>query len=144
MAKSPGFAPVKLTPPTRSGPVPVFVRVTVCAGALEPTAVVGKLILAEAILTAGIVPVPERVTPFGELDASLGTLRLAVRAPVVLGVKVTLILQVAPGGRTTPLQVSVGMAKSAALLPVMLAGSMVREVLPVFVLVNVTLCAGVV
>jgi len=87
-------------------------------------------------LTIGPVPVPVKVTVCGLLGASSVTVRVPFSSPVAVGLKVTLMVQVALRPRVAA-QVLVW-AKSA--LAVML--EMLRVALPV--LERVTDCAGLV
>jgi hypothetical protein len=55
----------------------------------------------DAAVTGG-TPVPLRATEAGPPAALLATLRVPARAPVVVGVNVTLIVQLAPGASVAP------------------------------------------
>jgi hypothetical protein len=57
------------------------------------------------------MPVPVRGTTSGEVVAELVTVRVALRAPIAVGVKVTVTVQLAPGAKVVRLQGTV-MAKS--------------------------------
>jgi hypothetical protein len=97
--------------------VPVLVRVTVWAvlvistGWLEKARLVGER-LAEPVV---LVPVPERLTVWGLPLALSVMLSEAARLPLADGVKVTLIVQMAPAATLDP-QLLVW-AKSLALVP---------------------------
>ena len=82
------------------------------------------------------MPVPVRLTVCGLLEALSEMLTDALLAPVLVGVKVTLIEQFAVAARVLP-QVFVS-AKSPAFVPVTPIVTSVREALPV--LVSVTDC----
>jgi hypothetical protein len=80
--------------------VPTFVRVTVFAGlvASSPTEPKFKLV-GESF---AVVPIPLNVT-FCGLPAALSlTLNAAVRVPDAVGLKVTLIVQLAPAAKEPP------------------------------------------
>jgi hypothetical protein len=70
----------------------------------------------EERLTAEEVPVPERLTVWGLLLALLVSVNEAMRVPMAEGVKVTLIVQLAPAA-TEPPQVSLSL-KSPEFAPV--------------------------
>ena len=96
--------------------LPVLVRVTLWTGLVVPTDWFPKERLLGERLTAGAVPVPVRLTPWG-LPAALSVIvTAAVRLPVAAGVNVTEIVQLAPALTLLP-QVLLW-AKSAALVPV--------------------------
>ena len=102
-----------------------------------------KLRLLGLKLTTGVVPLPLKVTVCG-LPLALSVMdTLALRLPLALGVKVTLIVQEAPAANVLELlgQVLVW-AKSPLLVPVKAMLLMVRAALPL--LVNVTACAALV
>src|SRR4051812_22480441 len=82
-----------------SGAVPVLVNVVVRAALVVPTSWEPNAWLAGLRLAAGAVPVPDSATACGEPAASSATWRLAARAPLADGVKVTVIVQVAFAAR---------------------------------------------
>ncbi len=82
--------------------LPVFVSVTFCAALVVPTSWLAKVRLAADRLTTGAVPVPVRLMVCG-LPAALSVmLTEAVRVPVAVGVKVTLMVQLAPAATEVP------------------------------------------
>src|SRR5437899_7040839 len=96
-----------------------------------------------AKVTAGAMPVPARDTDCGLPTASSVMFTAAARAPGPAGVKLTLIVQVAPGatelapvGQVLP----AAKAKSAACAPVMVM--LVRLSGAASLLVSVTFCAA--
>jgi hypothetical protein len=116
-------------------PVPEFLRLTLWVLELVKSSVVGNVKDIGDRETAGAVPVPLRLVVCGLSLALSLTDKLAVRAPVALGVKVSVIVQ-------APLAVKVAgqllvCAKSAALTPVMKIELMARAPLPLFVSVTV-------
>jgi hypothetical protein len=86
-------------------------------------------------LTAGVVPVPERLTVCGLPVALSEMLTAAVRAPVAAGVKVTLIEQLPLAATELP-QVLVW-AKSPALVPASAKPVIFKAALPVLLRVIV-------
>src|SRR5207244_8876352 len=81
-----------------SGAPPLFVRVTFCAGLVVPTRWLPKgLLVAESVAVGGVTPVPVSDTDCGLSAASSVMFTVAARAPVAAGVKLTLIVQLAPG-----------------------------------------------
>src|SRR2546425_1149507 len=106
-----------------SGAPPLFVRVTFCAGLVVPTRWLPKgLLVAESVAVGGVTPVPVSDTDCGLSAASSVMFTVAARAPVAAGVKLTLIVQLAPGA-TEPAPVGqvlpAAKAKSEACVPVM-------------------------
>jgi hypothetical protein len=88
----------------------------------------------------GVVPVPERATDWGLPVALSATERLALRLPPAVGLKVTLMLQLALAARVpAPTGQVVVWLKSPALVPVSPMLLMVRGAVPL--LVSVTLWA---
>jgi hypothetical protein len=101
-------------------------RVTVCG-------VVGELVVKSA--TAGAAPVPLTVTACGEPLALSATLIDALKLAAEAGVKVTLMVQVAPAARVAEqLEVS---AKSAVFAPVRVTPDIDKVAVPGFDRVNV-------
>jgi hypothetical protein len=109
--------------------LPVLVTVIVCAGLLVPTGSEGKVGGADK-LTAAPVPVPVRLTLCGLVKALSVIVKVALRAPIALGVKVTLIAQVVPAAKLEP-QVFVSW-KSPEFVPVTPMLEMARLRLPGF------------
>jgi hypothetical protein len=85
------------------------------------------------------VPVPVRETECGLPLALSVTVTEAERVPVAEGLKVTLMMQLAPAATPVP-QVSVS-EKSLVSAPVMVVLEIIRAALPVFF--RVTFCGGV-
>jgi hypothetical protein len=119
--------------------LPLFVSVTVCAALVVPTFCDANVRLAGESEAPGPVPVPDRLTEFGELAAFDATATEPLLAPDAVGLNVTDTLQV-PAGATVP-QVVVA-AKSPAFVPPTVTPLTTRLALPVFV--TVTVCAALV
>jgi hypothetical protein len=77
-------------------PVPVLVTVKDILLLVVPTVCDGNVKLVGAGVTMTVVPVPDRVTICGEVDALSVMVMVPGRLPLVVGEKVTLIVQVAP------------------------------------------------
>ena len=93
-AKSPALIPVMATPAMLRVVAPTLVSVTVFAGLVVPMLTVPKFRVVGN--SFAVVPVPPSVTCCG-LPAALSVmLRAAERAPLAVGLNVTLMLQVAP------------------------------------------------
>src|SRR5437870_168925 len=113
--------------------VPTLVRVTFFAPLIVPMACVENVKLTGESLA--VVPIPLSVT-FCGLPAALSLmLTAAVRVPLAVGLKVTLIPQLAPAANELP-QVWV-CAKFPALVPVIAMLLMVKIAVPVFLSVTV-------
>ena len=82
--------------------VPVLVIVTVCAALVVPTVCAANVKLVSERLTAGAVPAPERVMVCGLLPASSEMVIAPVNGPTVVGVNVTLIVQLPPAATELP------------------------------------------
>ena len=82
-----------------SAVVPTFVSVTVFAALVTPMATVPKLKLGESL---AVVPLPLSDTCCGLPAALSVTLRDALRVPLAVGLKVTLIVQLAPTANELP------------------------------------------
>jgi hypothetical protein len=120
-----------------SGPAPVLVSVTVCAGLAVSTAWLAKVSEVGDKLTPGaLAPVPVRLTIWGLPLAVSVIVTLPVKVPVVVGVNVTLIVQAAPAATEEP-QVLVSPKFVLAVIEVM-------EIAAVPVLLRVTTCAALV
>src|SRR5437870_2494121 len=122
-AKSAACAPVMVMPVRFSGAPPLLVSVTFCAALVVPTRCLpNALLVAESVAVGGVTPVPVSDTDCGLPAASSGMCTEAARAPVAAGVKLTLIVQLAPGA-TEPAPVGqvlpAAKAKSAACAPMM-------------------------
>ena len=106
---------------------------------MAPTDGTVKVRLSGERLTAGAVlaPVPVKPTVCGLPTALSEMLIVPLRVPVAVGVKVTLIVQLAPAASELP-QLSV-CAKSPAFVPVTARLVMLKRALPL--LDKVTVCA---
>jgi hypothetical protein len=91
-------------------------------------------------LGCGLLPSPLRLTDCGLPVALSAKLRLALRAPLTAGVKVTPTTQVPLDMTVAPEQVSLLMAKSLAFAPPIVTVEMVRCAVPL--LVTVSVCAA--
>src|SRR3989442_1656246 len=97
-AKSAACAPVMVMLVRFSGAPPLLVRVTFCAALVVPTRCLpNALLVAESVAVGGVTPVPVSDTDCGLPAASSVMFTVAARAPVAAGVKLTLIVQLAPG-----------------------------------------------
>ena len=145
-AKSPALVPVSAMLLMVRSALPLLVNVTAWAVLVVLTCWLPKLRLVGLKLTAGaamVVPEPLKATVCG-LPAALSVMdTLALRVPVAVGVKVTLMVQEAPAASVLELlgQVLV-CAKSPLLVPVRPILLMVRAAVPL--LVRVTVCAALV
>ena len=99
-----------------------------------PTTWLAKVRLVGEMLTAGAVPVPVRLTLWGLPVALSVTVRAVLRVPLAAGVKVTLIVQLAPAATELP-QLLV-CAKSPGFVPVSARLVTLKAVLPEFVKVT--------
>lgn len=121
--------------------VPVFFSVTVCAGLAEPTVTLPKArpVLGVSVIAgaAAATPVPESDTACG-LPAALSDTEIdPVFAPSVVGLKLTLILQLRPAPRLAPQAfVCVKSAEEEAIPPIVSA--------PVPVFFSVITCVALV
>ena len=79
-----------------------MLNVTVWAGLVVPTSWLANVRLAGDSPAAGATPVPLRAAVCGLPLASSVTDRVPLRVPVVVGVKFTLILQLAPLPKLAP------------------------------------------
>jgi hypothetical protein len=123
--------PVTAIPDTVNGPVPVLESVTVWAALVNPTFRLVKVKLVGATLAAGTVPVPLMLIVCGLPAASSVIDTAALRAPVAVGAKVTLMVQFPPAATVAP-QVPVW-AKSPVLAPVIAILAMLRVAPPLLV-----------
>lgn len=113
---------------------PVLVRVTFCVALDVPTGCEPKLKLAgEKLATgAGVMPVPVSATTCG-LPAALSMMLIdPVRAPATDGVKVTLIVQLAPGASVEP-QMVVSLKSTLLLLMLVMSAVTTPEFVRVIV-----------
>src|ERR1700674_5026931 len=129
--KSPALVPPTETLAMVSGAVPLLVTVTVCAPLVVLIVWLAKVRLPVLRLTAGAVPVPLNATVCGLPLASSAIETLAVRLPVAVGVKVALIVQLAPTASVLGLigQPLLGV-KSPGLVPPTLTLPMVSDAVP--------------
>src|SRR5579872_4637071 len=117
-AKSPALVPVTAMLLMVRGTVPVLVSFTAAVALVVPTFWLPKLTLVGLKLTTGmvVVPLPLSATFCGLPGPPSANVRLAVRLPLFVGVKVTLTLQDALAARL-PGQLLVW-AKSPPFVPV--------------------------
>ena len=85
----------------RVAPV-LFVSLTPFAALFTPTVTLPKFPLVGENATVGVVPVPDRVTLCGLLEALSVTTTVPAFVPVAVGVKVTEIVQFAPAATEVP------------------------------------------
>src|SRR6266567_2892727 len=90
------------TPVMVSGASPVLLSVTFWGRPVVPTNWLAKLRLAGDTLSRGPTPTPLRATICGLPEALSVTTSVADRAPRALGVKATLIMQLAPAATLAP------------------------------------------
>ena len=133
-AKSLALAPVTLRLVMLKGAFPVLLRVTVWTPLAVPKVWAPKVRLEVLRLTAGPPPAPLRLTAWWPSEALSVIVSVAVRVPVAVGVKVTLIVQLAPPATELP-QLLVW-AKSPALVPARATLVTLKLALPVFVRVT--------
>lgn len=100
MAKSPASAPPRVYDVKLMTTVPVLVRVSNWAALVVPTFCAGNVKAVVLGLNVSVAdwPVPVRVTVCGEPLALSVMVRVAVRVPSCVGVKVMEIWQVLPDG----------------------------------------------
>ena len=104
-AKSLGLVPVIVRLDIDNASLLELLRVVVCVPLVEPTDTLPKERLpGETAHTgeAAATPVPLRLTVLLPNELLVSMLRVAKRNPVVLGVKVRLIVQLAPGSSVSP------------------------------------------
>jgi hypothetical protein len=101
--KSPLFVPLTARPVMLRGAVPLLLRVKGILPLAIPTGWFPKLVLVGARVATGTPPpVPERLTVCG-LPVALSVIVSAPTiVPVAVGVKVTLIVQLAPAANPVP------------------------------------------
>lgn len=129
-AKSPLLEPVIVMLLTVTGPEPVFVTVTVCGGLVVSGRTVPNERDVGETVTLGAVPVPDRLTFCGLPPALSVIASVELLLPVAVGVKVTLMVHLAPAVSELP-QLLVS-AKSPLLPPVIAIPLIVTELPPVF------------
>jgi len=133
--------PETATPPMLTDVLPVFVTVTVCGLLVFPTLTLPKVRLAGDTLTVVVPPegeTPDPVKPiaWGLFDALSVMVTVPVRVPVVVGVKSTLIVQLAPAATEDPQVPEPAKAKSPPIVRLL----MVSVAFPV--LLSVTACTA--
>jgi hypothetical protein len=131
-AKSPALAPVRVTLETVKAAFPVLLRVKDFAALVELNGWLAKLRLEGETLIPAAAPVPERLTVWALTLLAIET--AAVRFPLAEGVKVTLMVQLAPAATLDP-QLLVW-AKSPAFVPVIVTLEIVRAELPELLMVT--------
>jgi hypothetical protein len=97
-AKSPVAAPIV----SGVDPVPVLVTVKDILPLVVPTVCDGKVKLGGAGVTMTVVPLPDKVTLCGEVDALSVMVTVPGRLPLVVGANVTLTVQVTPPPNEVP------------------------------------------
>jgi hypothetical protein len=129
--KSAGAAPDKAMLVMFKAALPVLFSVTVCGELTVSTGSFPNVRLeGEMLATAPVLPpVPERLTDWGLPVALSVRVTAAVRVPLVVGLKVTLIVQLAPAATELP-QVLV-CAKSPGFIPASAMLVRVKAALPV-------------
>jgi len=123
--KSPAFEPEIAILVRLKLAFPELARVRVCAGVPVPTPSLTNERLVGVSVAAGATPVPFILVRAEEL---LFSVRSAVRVPEALGLKMTLIVQLAPAAKLFPQ--SLDWEKSPALVPVNARLVMSSEPLP--------------
>ena len=137
-AKSPELTPPTAMLLTLRAAFPMLFTVTVCAALVVDNVWPVKVRLLAVRLTVGPLPAPVRLTdcwlPGKSLVLSV-MIKVAVRLPVALGLKVTLTVQLVPPANELP-QVVVS-PKSPGLPPVNAMLLIIRAAFPVLLSVNV-------
>jgi hypothetical protein len=104
--KSPALAPPMAMLAIVNGPVPEFVKLTVCAVAVTPTLVsVNATTVGDNAAVGSPAPVPVSETVCVDPDVPLAlsvTVTVAVRVPVAVGLKVTEMVQLVLALRVAP------------------------------------------
>jgi hypothetical protein len=122
---------------------PLLVRVTFCEAVVVPRLVVAKVSEVVESEATGPVPVPESETEGAMPGALLVTVRVAVRAPRAIGVKVTLMVQEAlTASVLDPMGQLLVRAKSPGFVPPSVKPLMLRGAEPV--LLTVIVCTALV
>jgi hypothetical protein len=138
IAKSPEFVPVTVRLVTSTASVPGFESVTAWAGLVVPTPWVLNVRLLGTSVTAGpvgLVAVPLKLTDCGLPGALSAMLTEAVSAPVAVGLKVTLMVQLALAATLLP-QVFAEIRKSPGFAPERVTLVMLRAKTPMLVSVT--------
>jgi hypothetical protein len=117
-----------------SGPLPVFVNVTLCGKPEVPTYWLGKVKLGGDNARTGPLPVPVNAMVWGLPGALSVTTTEALSLPNVVGVKVTLMAQLPFGGMVVG-QLFIW-AKTLLFVPVMTIDAIVTLTVPRFVRVD--------
>jgi len=140
LVKSPGLVPVMLTALTVKAAFPLFVIVIAWPALVVPIFWLANVRLTGKSMTPGAsaTPRPLSVTDCGESAALSVIERLAGRFPAMVGVNVTVIVQVAPAAMLLPAQVFV-LLKSLALVPLIVTALTVKAAFPLFVTVTLWL-----
>jgi hypothetical protein len=113
-------APVMVVEPVKvTADDVLFVRVMTCVAALDPTVVEAKVsedgVIVNPVLA--LAPVPDKATVWPVVDAESWYVTVAVRLPADCGVKVMVLVQLAPAARVP--QVDAVLANELAPAPVM-------------------------
>jgi hypothetical protein len=141
-AKSPVLAPVSAMLEKLSAALPLLVRVAVSVPLLVFMDSLPKERLVGEMLAAATVPVPERLIVWGLPAVALSEmLTEAVRLPLAVGSKVTLIVQLPPAATERPQLLL--WAKSPALAPVTAMLETLNAALPLLARVAVSVPPGV-
>jgi len=140
MMKSPGLVPVMLMLLNVIVDFVPFVNVAVCAALAEPTEAWKLRLVGDTVtLPLEVVPpVPVSATVCGLLLDASDTVRVAARDPVVVGLNVTLIVQLDDALRLLPHDL-LGIWKSPAFVPVI--AMLLIAIALALPLVNVAVCA---
>ena len=143
-AKLLAFAPVSVMLLTVRATLPVFDSVTVLGGLVVFTFCLLKVRLVGDRVAVGPTPVPDTPAVWGLLLALSVTVNVALRAPVAVGVKVTLIVQVPLAAKVEGLMGQLlDCPKSPGLVPVKPMLVMLNAVLPGFERVTALAALGV-
>ena len=115
-------SPVIVIPEIASGAFPVFDSVALWAALVVPGAWLPKARLVGENVATGAAPVPVSDTPCGLPEALSATVSEPDRAPMAVGVKVTLTVQLAPEARELP-QVFVSAKSPVVEIPEIVSGA---------------------
>ena len=121
----------------KTGRSPLLVNGTDCGGLVVLTSWPAKVRRPDVGVICIAWPVPEKVTAGGAGEALLVSNKLAVLAPLATGLKVTLMVQLAPPGSEVP-QLLVWLKSDG---PMLVNARLPMESTPVPELVMVTACA---
>jgi hypothetical protein len=134
-AKSEALVPLDAMDVIVKAADPLLVRVTLWLALAVPMFWPPKARAVVDSATAGAAtPVPLSATAWGEVGALSAMVTLAVRFPAIVGVNITVTVQVPAGAMLLPTQVFV-LLKSPGLVPVMLTALTVKAAFPLFVTV---------